>query len=670
MMVRTVAVSKRALLLCVFCAVAFSALPAVSQTVIPIGSYADLNRIGVDIANFPLNGVYELTADIDASPSRAAGGGDGFTPIGSSDRPFTGRFDGKGHTISGLFINRPSLPAGRNVGLFGFTDSAAISNVIIEADSIAGVTMVGILAGRVDNSVIDGCVVSGKVSGQTNNIGGLIGAAYNSVITGSGSAGAVYGRADRVGGLVGFAVNGEINASYSSSSVEILDWSTVRRVGGLIGSSETQTVTGSYSTGSVTNLYGYGSQVGGLIGYSSSTVTGCHSTAALNVRVSRVGGLIGENHGTVTHSYYERPRGSVRGTVDVGGLIGANERGAVANSRATVSVFGDSTVGGLIGGNYGGSVERSRYETDIVVDTFEIEGNMVITTRVTDSINGTGRRIGGLIGSNHGTVKRSHANSVVNGRSHVGGLVGLNEDTLAMCYSTGIVNAGEAVGGLVGTNFSGAIIQCYSLSSVTGTSSVGGLVGVHYRNFFTPGLIITESYSAGRVVGSDADRVGGLVGFALEPASIVRSCWDIEASGQSRSAGGEGRNTGLMQHAFFGVDLDWDFVNVWQRVPNGYPRFIYQSEPDPVSVFRDRPFRRASASAFVPKVAIRGRVMSVTAPAGVNYMVRLLDMRGRVVARFRVNGSGNFPLGRLPAGRYLVETRANGKIISVSSHNI
>ncbi|MCS6997645.1 MAG: filamentous hemagglutinin N-terminal domain-containing protein, partial [Casimicrobiaceae bacterium] len=73
-----------------------------------------------------LAGNWALGADIAASATSGWNSNAGFVPIGGST-PFTGRFEGLGHTISGLTINRPS---DSEVGLFGRTDSGAqIRNV-------------------------------------------------------------------------------------------------------------------------------------------------------------------------------------------------------------------------------------------------------------------------------------------------------------------------------------------------------------------------------------------------------------------------------------------------------------------------------------------------------------------------------------------------------------
>jgi len=49
----------------------------------------------------------------------------GWLPIGNPDTPFTGTFNGAGHQITGLWINR----TGDYLGLFGFIDGAIIKNV-------------------------------------------------------------------------------------------------------------------------------------------------------------------------------------------------------------------------------------------------------------------------------------------------------------------------------------------------------------------------------------------------------------------------------------------------------------------------------------------------------------------------------------------------------------
>jgi len=144
------------------------------------------------------------------------------------------------------------------------------------------------------------------------------------------------------------------------------------------------------------------------------------------------------------------------------------------------------------------------------------------------------------------------------------------------CFYIGIVKGDSHVGGLVGRNEGdgATIANSYSIGSVSGTSAVGGLVGWNGWNGATE-----NSYSTGGVHGNEC--AGGLVG-KNEGGQITNSYWDIITSGQSSSAGGEGKTTAEMkQQATF---ENWDFVNIWAIVDFvSYPYLQWQPEP-PISV--------------------------------------------------------------------------------------
>ena len=70
-----------------------------------------------------LNGNYVLTQDITLSDNE-------WTPIGTSDRPFTGTLDGGGHTIKGLTVgNGAKDDSNNNKAFFGFTKDATVTNI-------------------------------------------------------------------------------------------------------------------------------------------------------------------------------------------------------------------------------------------------------------------------------------------------------------------------------------------------------------------------------------------------------------------------------------------------------------------------------------------------------------------------------------------------------------
>ncbi len=82
------------------------------------------------------------------------------------------------------------------------------------------------------------------------------------------------------------------------------------------------------------------------------------------------------------------------------------------------------------------------------------------------AINAGEHRLGGLVGSNNGTVANSCSFVTVNGHNASGGLVGNNDGTIDSCYAIGSVTGiGQylegypSVGGLVGVNEEGVVVS-------------------------------------------------------------------------------------------------------------------------------------------------------------------------------------------------------------------
>ena len=157
--------------------------------VTPISDAAGLAAMGNDLA-----GEYELTADIELSGE--------WAPIGNDVTPFTGTFDGKGHTIKGL----TNTSYAGWMGLFG-ASTGTIKNVrIVEANITGANDHVGIAVGRVFNGgVVDNVFTSGYVNGR-DHVGGVAGDAGEgeATVTNCLSAAYVYSREYQAGGIVGW----------------------------------------------------------------------------------------------------------------------------------------------------------------------------------------------------------------------------------------------------------------------------------------------------------------------------------------------------------------------------------------------------------------------------------------------------------------------------------
>jgi filamentous hemagglutinin family protein len=411
-----------------------------------VGAANSVTATDLQGINGNLAGNYVLGGTVDATATSTWNTALGFAPIGTTLLPFTGTFDGLGHSILNLLINRPLVS---QVGLFGVTGATAVvRNVGLSLGSVSGLSevggLIGVNNGTLENGFSTGSVSAGIATGSY--AGGLVGKNYGAVSK-SYATGGVVAAGDYAGGLTG-ANYGAVDKSYATGAV-----SGIARVGGLTGGNLLSgTVTNSYATGAVT---GTANEVGGLVGLNKSSIANSYATGVVN-GASYVGGLAGHNYGSVTSSY---ATGAVTATASVaGGLVGENNGGSVVNSYASgaVTSVGDN-VGGLVGTNLVNSTISNSYATG--------------------AING-GSIVGGLLGNNSGSITNSYATGAVTGSNYVGGLVGSNSSIVGNAYATGNVTGTNAVGGLVGDN-GGPITNTYSTGLVTGTTYTGGLIGLN-----------------------------------------------------------------------------------------------------------------------------------------------------------------------------------------------
>ena len=181
------------------------------------GAAANMGCPSGGCSGYELSAVLDFDTDASGSVDRLDGfwnSGLGWEPIGTYDRPFRAVFDGNGHEISNLFIDRTT----DNVGLFGYVgDSALLVDVKLTG---AAVTTSGRFAGALAGTSL-GAIVSSSADGEvsaTGYAGVLAGANRAGRIQASHAAGevAAYGY---VGGLVGLNSGGAVEASYSTARV-------------------------------------------------------------------------------------------------------------------------------------------------------------------------------------------------------------------------------------------------------------------------------------------------------------------------------------------------------------------------------------------------------------------------------------------------------------------
>ncbi len=116
-------------------------------------------------------GDYTLTADIDLSK---ATNGLKQAPIGSTDAPFSGTFDGAGYEISNINISGDQY-----VALFGYVNGGTIKNLTISGTvSADGYYSGGLVAYARDAVNISRCHNKCNVSSAKEYVGGICGYAY------------------------------------------------------------------------------------------------------------------------------------------------------------------------------------------------------------------------------------------------------------------------------------------------------------------------------------------------------------------------------------------------------------------------------------------------------------------------------------------------------------
>lgn len=255
---------------------------------------------------YPADGYYYLTGDIDLSYALGEYGdyyndGKGWEPIGNSNTPFKGTFDGRGYTIKGLSINRPEQ---NYIGLFGYTSGATIKNCKLDIVKIVGQNCVGGFAGYSYNSTFENCetlggtvgTASGKSSvnlfcgGIVGNGSGSIKNCINNTTPQPRACSSNYDK-EYTGGITGNWWNGTItgcinNAEVTKATSYYLSYYTY--YGGITGYANNVVITDCTNNGAVTipkKEYAFYAYAGGIAGLfvNCTEITGCTNNAKVTI---------------------------------------------------------------------------------------------------------------------------------------------------------------------------------------------------------------------------------------------------------------------------------------------------------------------------------------------------------------------------------------------------
>ncbi len=400
---------------------------------------------------------YMQTADIDAASTADWFDGAGWIPIGkfygfpsAENVSFGGHYEGQGHEIQNLSINR-DIDSG--CGLFGYANSATIVNLIVSQANVQGGKNTGLIFGVVMGSTITDCFATGIVAG-TNIVGGIAGLAYfgTAALERCSFSGTIQSVGPSTGALVGSRESGGIrNSFYNLAAVTINGSSQIT-----IGALDPDNFTAWQNSGMNLNINDYLNlengeyQINSASNFLSLMIWGQFSEYVFKLNAD-VDLAEFPNHYIPYFSGYLKGNGKkvssflLERNLSHLGLFGSVFRATIEHMSVSGSITSSGSRLGLLVG-IGGDVN-------------------IIGCYGTGSISGEGSDVGGLIGVHqYGRIENCFSRVNVTGEDMVGGFVGSVWSTgrITNCYSTGYVNCQIYSGGFAGTTFGlTSILNCY-----------------------------------------------------------------------------------------------------------------------------------------------------------------------------------------------------------------
>ena len=338
------------------------------------------------------------------------------------------------------------------------------------------------VGGIVGKNTKDGDKV-GKLLGMGNsNKGFVIGNNYVGGVIGKNEV-AITGTAEQSVGIVNsgtvIALAGGAGGIIGENSADIT-YVNMTNEGEVHGNASADGTREENGTGGIIGVNGYkADDTGANISHSSlmNRVNGNVSG------VANVGGIIGINHGIITggrddHDNYYKYQIYNNGTIQAGSY---DEK----NGTITATAVPEENIGGLLGNNSG--TLTAGYNTGVVdagqssnvggiagtnSGTLDQVFNSVVTVTKTETgaTDADGRRLYNYTYTDGGAIS---------GASNVGGIVGSNTGTLSNAYSTTAVEGASHVANIVGSN-AGQVSNIYGYAANGNTNVNGGNVRNSY----------------------------------------------------------------------------------------------------------------------------------------------------------------------------------------------
>ncbi len=504
-----------------------------------ITNVRDMNELASRVnSGEDLGGKYfELGADITYDGTE-----NNYTPIGTSDHPFCGNFDGQGHTISGISVNANGM---NYIGVFGI-DDGTVKNLTVSDCLFAGNGSVGAIAG-LNRGTVENCHVAADVSVTGNfGVGGIVGdndgVYQRGFVLGCTSAAALSAKesARNFGGIAG-SNTGTLTDNLFTGTIDKMP-NNSRRIGAITGYNDTE-----YG-GTLTNNFHTCSGMGGVGNDADATNTdkaGAQTAVARSTQPDA--SIIGEEKKTYGGTQYTGITAYENGLYYNGkyyyfSLWGGS--GTEADPYVIYNTAGmDKLANDVNGGNYyqytyfvlgndivyapdvltldldGDGENDSNYmpvgnSASSFMGNFDGQGHTISGIRV----NANGMNYIGVFGFNDGTVKNlTVSDCLFAGDGYVGAIAGYNRGTVENCHVVaGVSVTGvNEVGGVVGKN-EGSVLGCTSAATLSAKEYAyyfggiaGGNVGTLTDNLFTGtiGEMPDDSCCIGAITGyNDTER--------------------------------------------------------------------------------------------------------------------------------------------------------------------
>lgn len=442
-----------------------------------------------------------------------------WTPIGNNNTQFKGVFDGKGHSISGLYYNASTT---YNFGLFG-NSYGTIKNVTVKNSYFSAKERIGAIVGW-NNGLIENCANIGTYCKANQYVGGIASITSDGTIKNCYNNGTVDCATYRAGGITGLLQkSSKMENSFSCGIVSNFQNSNVGALVGLIANETTSIV-------EVTNCY-YDSDVcdDSAFGFSggekaTETINAVESKTSAECASGEVAYLLGDAFGqkigtdeypvlggdkvycgytscvenspkvysnspvNIIHNYvngictvsgcYEPATLNEDGVYEIGNAgqlywFADKVNNDNDNFKSANAILTDDIV--VNEGELSKNNPDIRLCSPIGNDTNRYEGHFNGNNKVVsglfydDSTKGNCIALFGCIGENGVVEKIGIESSTINSCSYSGNIAGINYGKIENCYSRGNAYGGTRIGGIAGHNCStGVIKNCYFGGNIGG----------------------------------------------------------------------------------------------------------------------------------------------------------------------------------------------------------